>query len=274
MTALDQLAGIEITWGHDGTLHFGDDLIVSETKACPLEMLRDVALDPDSCLPPGRIQYWMYNGIAHKADHDVLSATGMRFGLTLIFPYPIGRERAKTRGHIHTWPQDRSGGQIGRYNYPQICEVLSGKAQFFFQTIDVETRSAPFCAMIEASPGDKVIIPPNVHHLTVCAGDEPLVFADVIPGPVEEDYTLLAKMRGAAYFNTLHEGIIQNPAYESVAELLRFPVHLSPQLGLTPDRSLYRILVETPQALAWMMMPDRFSKIFPDIWADFRTAYL
>lgn len=256
MSTLAELAGIEMAWADDGTLTFGDDVVVDEAFTRPLERLRSVALEPEACTPPDRVQYWMYNGTARRADRDRLLATGMRYELTLMFPRSIGRERAKTLGHLHTGPAD------SRLNYPEICEVLHGTAHFLFQLMDMDAHTAHWCALIEAHPGDKVIIPPNLHHLTINAGDEPLLFSDVIPLAVQGIYEPFARMRGAAYLNTLDAGIIPNPHYKAVAPLQRLPAPVYPGL----EAPLYQVFVDNPDALAWMTHPERFAQTFPDIW--------
>jgi len=241
MTSLSERAGVDIQWASDGTLNFGADLIVDETFPRPRSRLRSVALDPDACEPADQTQYWMYNGIATTADRARLASTGMRYELTLMFPNALGRERAKTLGHLHSFPPNSA------LNYPEICEVLHGTAYFVFQTMDTETRTASFCAALEAHPGDKVIIPPNLHHLTINAGDDPLLFSDVIPLDVKGIYQPLADMRGAAYLYTLDAGWIRNPFYVSVPELEQWAgSRFSESL---PDLPLYRLFAEMPERL-------------------------
>lgn len=260
MRSLADWAGIDIEWANDGTLTFSEGLIVDETLPRLRERLRTVALDPGACEPGSQVQYWMYNGIARREDRDRLAATGIRYELTLMFPHTIGRERAKTLGHLHSGPPNHT------LNYPEICEVLYGTAYFVFQTMDVKSRSAPFCAILEAHPGDKVIIPPNLHHLTINAGDGSLLFADVIPLPTRGIYEPLAQMRGAAYLNTIDMGWIKNPFYTSVSDLKHWQVEAFPELGLTPERPLYRVFSDSPEVLSWMVEPEQFSDRFPAIW--------
>lgn len=257
---LKRLAGIDLTWAEDGTLRFGSDLLVAETAARPLGRLKAVALDPAACVPEDRVQYWMYNGIARIEDRNRLARTGMRYELTLMFPQAIGRERAKTLGHLHSFPEGR------RFNYPEVCEVLHGTAYFLFQSLNVQTGTADFCAALEAHPGDKVIIPPNLHHLTINAGDEPLLFSDVIPLAVTGNYAPLAMMHGAAYLYTIEGQFIRNQFYKAADELQHWDAQSYPSLGLTLDRPLYEVFSETPDALGWMLTPERFPAVFPELW--------
>ncbi|HVO42223.1 MAG TPA: glucose-6-phosphate isomerase family protein [Aggregatilineales bacterium] len=257
--------GLQMEWAADGTLTFDPNIVVEETVSRPRERLRSVALEPDSCLPPDQVQYWMYNGLALKSDRERLAATGMRYELTLMFPRSLGREKAKTLGHLHSSPPQ------GRLSYPEICEVLHGTAYFVFQTMDSATRGAPFCGVVEVHAGEKVIIPPNLHHLTINAGDDSLLFADVIPLAARGIYQPLAAMHGAAHLYT-DGGWIVNPGYTQVGTLQRWPVRDYPALNLTADRPLYRTFVENPEYLEWMVQPEHFASAFPDIWERIAVA--
>jgi glucose-6-phosphate isomerase, archaeal len=266
MTSLSDYAGFEVDWAADSTLTFGSDLVVDETFSRPRSRLRSVALQPEACEPADQIQYWMYNGIAHRSDREKLAATGMRYELTLMYPRAIGRERAKTLGHLHSGPLQ------GALNYPEICEVLSGKAYFVFQTMDTISRVAPFCAVMEVNAGEKVIIPPNLHHLTINASDEPLLFSDVIPLAVKGIYQSLADLHGAAWLYTSDAGWIRNPAYTQVADLAFWSVKDYPALKLTANRPLFSTFLENPLYLDWMVNPTKFRDVFPDIWEQIETA--
>lgn len=257
---LTELAGLEMEWAADGTLTFPENVAVEEVQSRPLDRLRTVAFDPLACTPPDRIQYWMYNGVVRRRDRERLARTGMRYGLTLLLPNAIGRERAKTLGHLHTRPAS------SLLDYPEIYEVLYGTAWFVFQTLEADSRSSALCAVVEAHPGDKVIIPPNLHHLTINAGNEPLLVANVIPVAVRAMHQPLVDMRGAAWFNTVDQDWIKNPHYRSVAELQHWPVTDIPDLGLTRARTLYQIFVQSPELLVWMLEPMSFPDVFPDAW--------
>ena len=70
MQSLSELAGFELDWAGDGTLRVGADIQVKEVLSRPLERLRAVALNPASCTPGDRVQYWMYNDLARRRDRS------------------------------------------------------------------------------------------------------------------------------------------------------------------------------------------------------------
>jgi hypothetical protein len=119
---------------------------------------------------------------------------------------------------------------------------------------------------LEAHAGDKVIIPPNLYHLTINAGDESLLFSDVIPLPTRALYDAFSAMHGAAYLNTLDEGWIDNPFYESMGELQHWAVNTYPEVGLEPECPLFYLFSQMPDKLAWMTEPNKFGKVFPALW--------
>jgi len=258
-------SGLQIDWATDGTLSFDPEITVDEVLSRPRERLRSVAFEPDTCVPPDQIQYWMYNGVARQQDRQRLSTIGLGYELTLMYSRPLGRERAKTLGHLHSGPPGSA------LNYPEVCEVLYGTAYFVFQTMDLEKHTAPLCAFVEVNAGEKVIIPPNLHHLTINAGDEALLFADVIPLAAKGIYQPLADRHGAAYLLTC-DGWIKNASYVEAGELERWTVRDYPALRLTADRPLYRTFVENPVYLEWMLEPDQFRGVFPDIWERIAPA--
>jgi glucose-6-phosphate isomerase, archaeal len=259
MTNLAECAGIDVQWAADGTLKFGSNIVVDETFPRPLSRLRPVALEPNACEPDDQVQYWMYNGIARVQERERLQASGMRYEFTLMFPHALGHERAKTLGHLHSFPPNQS------LNYPEVCEVLHGSAYFVFQTVDLELKQSTFCAVVEAHAGDTVIIPPNLHHLTINAGDEPLLFSDVIPLAVKGIYEPLMTMHGAAYLYTVDDEWIPNPAYQVVPELQHGNRLANPEFFLPIDVPLYRVFAEQTEWLSWMLTPLRFGEIFPDL---------
>jgi len=251
--------GLELDWAADGTLAFGVGVSVDEAFTRPLSRLRPVALDPEACTPPERIQYWMYNGVATVQDRARLAATGMRYELTLMAPLAIGRERAKTLGHLHSFPPNSA------LNYPEVCEVLHGTAIFLFQCMNVELRSVSRVIAIEARQGDKVVIPPNVHHLTINSGDEPLLFSDIIPLAVSGNYEPFAQMGGAGYFYLSSSEFVPNERYAALPTLEHRTTRAYPDARLTPHLPLYTLFSEAPEALSWMLEPERFAALFPDL---------
>ena len=261
---LQAISGLNMRWTDNGTLTFGDDVFVDETAPRPLSRLKPVALDPAACVPGDRPLYWMYNCIGPKTERAKVDASGLRYELTLMFPNDVGRERAKTLGHYHAvYPKDQLG-------YPEIIEVLHGEGYFYFFNLDWRTRTSNFCMATLAKPGDKLVIPPGLFHGAMVAGDEPLLFADLLPQDIFPVYKVVAAIGGMAHLLLRDEGWIPNPRYASVGPLKIASASEYPQLGLTRDMPLYTLFMQRPDQLQWLRQPDTFPHVLPTLWQEIK----
>jgi glucose-6-phosphate isomerase, archaeal len=257
---LQSLSGLDMHWMPDGTLAFDAALFVDETAARPLHRLIPVALDPAACVPPGRTLYWMYNGIGPLAQRARVINSELRYELTLMFPDPVGRERSKTLGHYHAvYPKDKLG-------YPEIIEVLHGEGYFIFYNMDYRTARSDYTLVTHAKPGDKIIIPPNLYHGAIVAGDEPLLFADLLPMDINPVYQHVATIGGMSHLHMTDNSWIPNPRFARTGPLLMQDAAEYPELGLTRDMPLYSLFLKAPESLHWLREPDRFPEVAPAVW--------
>jgi len=191
----------------------------------------------------------------------------MRYELTLIPPRSIGRECVKTFGHIHH-KEPRSN-----LEWTEVVEVVTGTAHFLLQTLDLDGPDADHVYLIEAKPGQKVLLPPGFDHCTINPSDEPLLFSDVIALGVSGDYSRFVASRGAAYLEVTDGGapyFIANPTYRRVAALERVPLTDHPELHLATDLPLYTAFVQTRGAdWAFLLDPRLFYAAFPDLQREF-----
>lgn len=254
---LAEWAGIPIAWNaaHDEIV-FDRALTVKETKSRLRGQLRPVLRDDEATKPTDAVQYWMYNGISQAEQAEAYARLGIQYELTLLYPAMLGDECSKTLGHIHAFPP---GSPL---NDAEVCEVVYGSAIFLFQTLDIETKSAPFCYAVRAEQGDKVLFPPNTHHLTINAGDDMLLFSDLINVQTRGNYDGLSAMGGAAYLFG-QDGWRSNPRYQSAALLDVFDAQEYPDAFLTRDLPLYKLIEQNPDGLGWMTEPDLFGQVFP-----------
>lgn len=258
--SLSTISGLDMRWEADGTLAFDASIFVDETAARPLSRLAPVALDPAQCVPPERPLYWMYNGIGPVDARARIKATGLRYELTLMYPQPIGNECAKTLGHYHAvYPKDQLA-------YPEIIEVQHGAGYFLFFNLDWRTCTSSFAMATLASAGDKLIIPPNLFHGAVVVGDEPLLFADLLPEDINPVYRHIAHVGGMSHVYLKDGGWRANPRYNEVSPLLMTKAVDHPALGLTRDRPLYDLFLNEPERLQWLRQPDRFPEVAPEVW--------
>lgn len=233
-------------------LIFGEDVIIAETKTRTRGEIAPFASDAAACVPASAVQYWMYNGISARADASSLQDCGAQYECTWLLPDALGAERAKTLGHIHNTPTP------GGATYPEIYEVLYGRAYFLFYTLNAAKTRAVFCGRVSAQAGEQVAMPPNTYHLTINAGDTPLLFADVISTRARGLYDDVRATRGAPYY-ALRDGTWQrNPAFADAA-----PFAECPQLVADAHTPLYTQFARDPGAFAWLNDPALFWEKFP-----------
>ena len=203
---------------------------------------------------PDSVYYvWRY---AHlKNGDEKIKAHNLRYDLTLIPPRKIDGEFAKTAGHFH---KNKTGTNLP---YPEIYEVLSGRAYFLIQSPGKDTKNIKAVRLIEAGPGEKVLVPPDFSgHTTINVFSEPLIIANWISDDAIYDYESYKNNHGASYY-FLDNGdlidIVKNPNYDSVPEIKKIRVKERTEFGLTKGRPLYS-LVNNLDNLRFLNYPEEF----------------
>ena len=222
----------------------------------PKPSVRDVkdlraVLADRSCTATGPV-YYMYRDISRSdADRIWLSEQDLRYDITVIPPREICGEFIKTKGHYH--PDNSSG--IG---YPEVYEVLSGRAHFLIQNRDFSD-----IVMIAASAGEIVIIPPGYGHVTINPSKNTVLqMANIVSTLFESDYQGYESLHGAAYFEKAEEGFVKNPAY-GTSSSLRFAV-VSQKAGISVRISapLYGLVEQQTPVLEFLNKPEKFPSLF------------
>ncbi len=165
-----------------------------------IEDMRLVLADP-SCWETGPL-YYMYRDLARTPeDRAWLSCHSLRYDITIISARTLCGEYPKTKGHYH--PAAPSG--IG---YPEIYQVLEGKAHYLLQTRDLSD-----VILVHAEAGDFVLVPPSYGHVTINSGPSDLVMANMVSSAFTSDYRDYELLRGGAYYELSDGRWIRNPAY-------------------------------------------------------------
>lgn len=211
------------------------------------------AADPG---PDDRPCYLMYRDVRGIGD-GWLAANGLRYDLTVTLPGQIGGELMKTAGHYHAFMPNSTE------TYPELYEVLSGRALFLLQR--ARNPDAPLAGavidevlLIGAKVGDLLLIPSHCGHITINAGDEPLVVADLIAAASENHYGAIRDAHGAAYYvEAVGDPPLAkpNPAYPAVPPLTWYPNPAAAGLALdaTP---LYAAAQADPARFAFLTRPN------------------
>ncbi|MHB0977107.1 MAG: glucose-6-phosphate isomerase family protein [Candidatus Aquicultorales bacterium] len=252
MISLEAVSGLPISL--DGVhLVFENDLPPVEADVRRLDEFAPV-FAPDSDLTGPEDVYFMYRGIGFPKDLELFKRYNYRYDITVIRPGLIGRERIKTIGHYHPFVDGED------VTFPEVYEVLHGTAHYVCQKAN-KNRALEF-VVIEANPGDKVVIKPGYGHITINPSEEPLVMSNVTADGFTSDYRPFAEMRGAAYYEVADGEWELNERYE-----VKQPPHWAeakeaPDFGLLKGKPLYRAITSEPEKFDFLVHPQKYLGTF------------
>jgi glucose-6-phosphate isomerase, archaeal len=259
---LSTRAGIALSL-RSGVARLGPSLFVEEDRIRRLAELAPVRVDPVG-RHGRRVEYRMLNGV-READDIRLQGNPLRYELTIMGGRPIGSEAAKTFGHVHVRP---AGAMLG---YPEVVEVVHGEAGFLIQDLRASPDGPMSTAawLVRARPGDWLILPPELAHVTIDLGAGPLVFSDVIDRRAAGLYSGVAEARGFAWYVGRDGRLWRNPHYVEVPRLIEVDAveWSGPAAG-----TLYRTFRQDPDSFAWLSDPATFPSVAPALWQRVRDA--
>jgi glucose-6-phosphate isomerase len=219
--------------------------------------LRDVIHDQNWLAKAKNTElYYMYRDLfLSKADGEKLREQGVRYDLTIIPPGMLGCEYVKTIGHYHPLVPS------GRVTYPEIYEILEGEALYLLQKLDLSDVVA-----VNASAGDKVLVPPGYGHVTINRSNKILKMANFVARDFSSLYGPIKERAGGAYYFT-SSGWIKNKRCPESAELRRAEALGSAKLrslGLIKGKEMYPLLKEKGR-LDYLVKPQEHLDLFEDL---------
>jgi len=246
-----------------GRIRPGAGVVAEEDLVRRLADMRDVLADGVG-RRGRRVEYHMLNGVRHREDAH-LADLPLRYELTALAGRPIGWEAAKTLGHVHVCPP---GGSMG---YPEVVEVVHGEAGFLIQDLaeGPEGPRARQAWLVRARPGDWVVLPPDLAHVTIDLGAGPLVFSDVIDRRARGIYAGVAAARGFGWYVAADGGLRPNPRYARPPRLEE--VTAVDWSGPAPA-PLYRYFRDDPSRLEWLSDPAAYESVAPALAARIAGA--
>lgn len=199
----------------------------------------------------------MYNNVALAADKKLIAKQNLRFDITVMKPDRLPIELNKTKGHYHPLAGRNQS------SYPEIYEVIFGKAFYLIQTpVKSDFSQIKENYLVEVLPGEKVIIPPNFGHVTINFGSEPLVMTNWVCRSFKSNYQPYLKLGGASYYLLSAKkdsfSIRKNPNYLKVPQLKRLkPINL-PKFRLIKGQPMYNIFSRNPKSLEFLIDPQKY----------------
>lgn len=252
MIDLQETSGLPLKAEDDGLLVFAGGLPAVEPQIRYKREMLDVLLDPEAKGPEEL--YYMYRGVCRPEDKELLAEYGLRYDVTVIRAGRIGREYIKTAGHYHPLKEGTDT------SYPEVYEVLSGRAHYLLQTEPGEDGVEAL--LIEAFPGDKVLIPPGYGHITINPGNVPLIMSNWVAADFASVYGPVRELGGGAYFEIAAAGgdeeFIVNPNYRPTPSLAARRVEDWPQFGLVAGSPMYLEFLKNPDQFAFLTHPENY----------------
>lgn len=200
--------------------------------------------------------YYMYRDLAeNEEDKQKAISENLRYDITILPPIMLGVEYNKTAGHDHPIVPET------KLTYPEIYEVLSGKAIFLLQ--DTQGGEIDDVYAISAEENDKVVIPPNYEHLMINASDKELKTANwICRGFASNIYETFKEKRGFCYYAIKNEmgktDWIKNENYSGIPPLKFLEPNLGlEKFGITKEEKLYD-LIKTPEKLNFLKTPQDY----------------
>lgn len=262
LQSLERTAGIPIAFDPvAGAIRLTDALIAEQTSVRTAEEMRLYTKERGASATQHAI-YSVYRSIRRRVDAAALKEAGLRYDITVIPPgYFIGesKEFFRTAGHYHVLPPGRAVG------YPEVYEVLSGRAYWLIQRSDSGDPSAlEEIYLVEAGPGEKALIPPHFGHISINPMPEPLVMANWIAEAVTYDYAPFRDFRGGGYWVLEGEDpdmieFEKNANYKNVPELQKLRPKEVHEFGLRRRVPAHNLVSDLSQ-LEFLRTPERFTE--------------
>ncbi|NYT16929.1 MAG: glucose-6-phosphate isomerase, partial [Methanomicrobiales archaeon] len=139
--------------------------------------------------------------------------------------------------------------------YPEIYEVLEGRAHYLLQKKDLSD-----IIMVHAEKSDIVVVPPGYGHVTINPGTSDLVMANLVSSSFTSEYGDYERLRGGAYYELSGGRLSKNPAYPDLPLLRSFSAsQIRSRLPLPPGR-LYELVGS--DHLTFLNFPEKEGGMF------------
>ncbi len=198
--------------------------------------------------------YFMYrDSYRNEEEWEIIKKARLRFDYTITPPNMIGKEYIKTYGHYHP--------KAGELSYPEVYQVLEGKALFILQKRGEKDDVIESLAIVEVNEGEVIIVPPEYGHVMVNQTDQKLITSNWVCRDFKSIYEPYTELRGACYYLTV-DGWIKNENYKSTPELTFAKNRTEKVLRVKGD--MYE-LVNDIDSLEFLKNPDEFRDMFEEV---------
>lgn len=236
-------------------------LLGGETDTRKLEELRDVLYEKDISEP--KKLYTLFNDMGEPETRKFLSRHGLRYDLGIMPPIKIGCEYIKTIGHYH------GVGVANKIPFAEVYEVVHGTAHFVLQKQDIRNdKVLSDIFWVEASEGDRLIMPPEYAHVTINPGPEVLVLSNLAATACRLSYERIVRMGGMGYFNIEENGksvFVENSNHESLSPIRKVSLDKFENFDIDASKAIYLTAKSNPEKFRFITEPQGFERIFNEI---------
>lgn len=263
MLNLAKYAGLPLEIDDDDYLVFGPGLQNVKPNIREFITVKNYLKNPLSTFPRREV-YFMYRDVKRDEDAEKLKTAGLQYDLTVLPPGRIGDEFMKTIGHYHP----RKQGTTVRY--PEIYEVIHGRAFFILQSASEDFERLYEVYLIEAMRGEKILVPPGFGHMSINPTEDVLVLANIQARGNHGLYEPYESHHGAAYYVTAsarlgksgrttpdHE-FTPNLAYNALPPLQRKKPRELPQYDLLSAIPMYFSAIKNLASLDFLRNPENY----------------
>lgn len=239
-------------------LRFEDGLTCAGSSAKTVGQMRGLFRE-ETHIDEDEPAYGAYRDIVFEKDRHAFEKQDTRYDITAIRAGTVNGEFKKTSGHFHGFIPGTA------YPYPEVYEVLQGRAAFILQKsvnshLDEELQIDDV-RIVVVNEGESIAIPPFYGHGSVNIGDEMLLFSNLAVCSCPLDYDSVKNRRGLAYYlveadNEDRFEAIPNPNYSRLPEAKIVRPRENTEVGITFGKSSYRSYVENPAAYDFLNHPE------------------
>lgn len=201
--------------------------------------------------------YDFYKAIEKDSDRSSFSDVDLRYDSTVILEGTAGNEFKKTAGHFHLPIPGKT------YSFPELYQVINGKALFVMQRVDDYKKSNPMIVrdliLAEVNAGEAIVIPPDYGHCTVNISPETMVFINLVSVHSSNYYDSVKSSHGmAAYILKTDNGytIKKNPDYKFECEPRIVVPTDAKNLGIEKDVPVYTSFLKNPNLYQYLNDPE------------------
>lgn len=202
--------------------------------------------------------YQMYRESCKPADQDAFARRSLRYDITVVPPVMLGEEYNKTLGHYHP---DSVRPPL---SYPELYEVLHGTAHYLLQKRKPGTLEIERCFLVETRAGEKALMPPDYGHVTINAGNEPVVMDNLVERTFKSVYEPYVQRKGAAYYLVRQGGRPQPRPNAAFADLPELETMRAPEFNEMAGAELadfldggynYELFIKNPDSFGFLVDP-------------------